>query len=174
MRRLHLIDKHHYSRLYPFDLPFTGNISFRERQKKIAVAKKVMEAKKSGASRQDIKSVATDKAEKMDVEKHISNVESLDKDMEDIIHGIAKLKVPKSISFGRALRGLYSQGAGHKHQHKKNRDHHMEEVSHDYITEPTESATSQPNRRNRNRKRAKENKRTNHTTEVEMADSAGN
>lgn len=175
MRRLHLIDKHHYSRLYPFDLPFTGNLSFQERQKKVAVAKKVLEAKKAGASKKDISSVATNNPEIMDFEKQANDADNLDKDMEDIIHGISKLKVPKSISFGRAPRGLYNHAASHKtHRHKKPHDHQMGEASHDQAVQATEPATSQPNRRNRNRRRAKENRRTNGTTEVEMADSAGN
>ncbi|KAG2178778.1 hypothetical protein INT43_001624, partial [Umbelopsis isabellina] len=165
MRRLHLIDKHHYSRLYPFDLPFTGNLSFKERQKRVTVAKQVLEAKKAGASMKDISSLAIDKPEKMDFEKQANDADNLDKDMEDIIHGISKLKVPKSISFGRAPRGLYNHAASHKHhRHKKPHDHQMVEANHDHVAEAAKPATSQPNRRNRNRKRAKENRRTNGTT----------
>ena len=33
-RRLHLIDKHHYPKYFPFDLVYTGTLSFEQRKQR--------------------------------------------------------------------------------------------------------------------------------------------
>jgi hypothetical protein len=142
MRRLHLIDKHHYSRLYPFDLPFTGNLSFREQQRRNEQGKKWIEAKKKGTA---VPQKQPKKHEKMEVERPES--EDLDAAMEDITQGIAKLKVPRSVSFGRASRGLNSgsargRGRGYLRQHKQKGLNGME------LDHATESANGEPKNNN--------------------------
>jgi hypothetical protein len=122
MRRLHLIDKHHYSKLYPFDLPFTGNLSFREQQQRQDKGKKWLAAKKKGTA---IPQKESKEPEKMDVEKpERKKSDDIEAAMEDITQGIAKLKVPRSVSFGRASRGLggvrgRGRGRGSSRQHKQ-------------------------------------------------------
>lgn len=184
MRRLHLIDKHRYSRLYPFDLPLTGNMSFKERQRKLNHNKKMLETKKAGGPQQDSR-MGGRNAERMEVEKAASagTSESLDTAMEEITQGIAKLRVPKSISFGRASRGLHSQWASTKH-HGSSRQHnspnsmaldHLTDNSgnkddHSNHTQEVEGDATMPNRRNRNRKQARNNKRLH---DIEMGGSQG-
>jgi len=105
--------------------------------------------------------------------------ENLDMAMEEITQGISRLKVPKSISFGRAPRGLHS-GRGSRYLAKKHgkdiSDHPMEEVgdqtNHSNRTDHVGEDSAIPNRRNRIRKIAREHKRA--ANEVEMAESTEN
>ncbi|KAI8577810.1 hypothetical protein K450DRAFT_212314 [Umbelopsis ramanniana AG] len=171
MRRLHLIDKHHYSKLYPFDLPFTGNLSFREQQQRQDKGKKWLAAKKKGTA---IPQKESKEPEKMDVEKpEHKKSDDMEAAMEDITQGIAKLKVPRSVSFGRASRGLgggRGRGRGYSRQHKQTAvkgmdlDHTKEaQTEEPSYTEQSpdhddgdDDDLSTPNRRNRIRKIIKE------------------
>lgn len=124
----------------------------------------------------------TKKTERMEVEKpdHDGSSENLDTAMEEITQGIAKLKVPRSISFGRAPRGLHSgwgnaRETGRLRQRKDKPTTSMTVDQRDDNTNNTIHQTNQvvpahgdvaePNRRNRNRKKARERRRT---PDVEM------
>jgi hypothetical protein len=148
-------------------------MSFKERQRKLDRNKKMLETKKAGRPLQDSR-MGERNAERMKVEKAASagTSESLDTAMEEITQGIAKLRVPKSISFGRASRGLHSQWASTK-QHGGSRQHNSpnsmaldhptdnagNKDDHSNHTEEVEGDATVPNRRNRNRKKARDNRR---------------
>ena len=74
MRRLHLIDKHHYPKYFPFDLVYTGTLTFKQRQQKNNNYKKMKKKK----TKQD--------NDEMDVDQLADN--------------LSRLTLPKAISFG--------------------------------------------------------------------------
>lgn len=82
MRRLHLIDKHHYPKHYPFDIAMTGTLSIEERRR----------ARKKQQSALKAKQTTTSTVSDMDVD--------------DLVAGMSRLSIPKSISFGRAKPSL--------------------------------------------------------------------
>lgn len=78
MRRLHLIDKHHYPKYFPFDLVYTGSLTFNDLRKR---QQKRKDKKKS---------------------------QTMDFEMEDLVKEMdQKLKIPKSISFGSKHKRFY-------------------------------------------------------------------
>ncbi|KAG2205359.1 hypothetical protein INT47_007144 [Mucor saturninus] len=90
-RRLHLIDKHNYPRYFPFDLVYTGTLSFEQR--------KVRDQKNK--ERLKRLSMHGHKDTDMDEEHRSTEEESKkDVDMDELVTGMSKLRIPKSISFG--------------------------------------------------------------------------
>lgn len=129
------------------------------------------------------------KPEKMEIERpdrrKSDDMNDMEAAMEDIMQGIAKLKVPRSVSFGRASRGLgggrgRGRGRGYTRQHKQttfkgmdldqNKEEKKVEASHTEQSPDHEDGNvddlSTPNRRNRIRKIIKE-KHPN-TKDIEM------
>lgn len=76
MRRLHLIDKHKYPKNFPFDLVMTGTLSFEERRARSMRNKPEKHAQQQAGP-------------------------PLAMDMDDLTSQMSRLKIPKSISFGR-------------------------------------------------------------------------
>lgn len=79
MRRLHLLDKHHYPKYFPFDLVYTGTLTFE--QKKIRDKKN-----KERISRKN----------KEKIHDQVNDTDMMD----TLTDSMSKLKIPKTISFG--------------------------------------------------------------------------
>ncbi|CAO3642504.1 unnamed protein product [Mucor hiemalis] len=77
MRRLHLIDKHNYPKYFPFDLVYTGTLSFEQRR---------VRSKKN-----------KDRLDK--IKEHEEDTKDID--MDELSSSMSRLKIPKSISFGK-------------------------------------------------------------------------
>lgn len=97
MRRLHLIDKHHYPKNYPFDIAMTGTLSIEEHRAR----------KKRAQSRSKPKP---------------TNNTVTDMDVDNLVAGMSRLSIPESISFGRAKPSLRTHS-----KHTKNKMTIMEE-----------------------------------------------
>lgn len=82
MRRLHLIDKHNYPKHFPFDLVYTGTLSFEQRRIRNQKNK--------------------DRLNRLlpPLKENEPNTKE-DIDMDELSSSMSKLKIPKSISFGK-------------------------------------------------------------------------
>lgn len=79
MRRLHLVDKHHYPKYFPFDLVYTGTLTFEQRRQRDQKNRERLSAR----------------------EKEPAQTQTADVDMMDsLAENMSKLKIPTSISFG--------------------------------------------------------------------------
>ncbi|KAL7320052.1 hypothetical protein PS15m_003123 [Mucor circinelloides] len=79
MRRLHLVDKHCYPRYFPFDLVYTGTLTFeqrklRDRKNRERISKRIEQS----------------------TQAHTADVDMMD----TLAESMSKLKIPPSISFG--------------------------------------------------------------------------
>jgi hypothetical protein len=144
-----------------------------EQQQRQEKGKKWLAAKRKGTT---LPQKESKKPENMDIEKpERRKSDDMEAAMEDITQGIAKLKVPRSVSFGRASRGLgggrgRGRGRGYTRQHKQT-DHKGMDLDHTKEQSPdredgNDDDLSTPNRRNRIRKIIKE-KHPN-TKDIEM------
>lgn len=88
MRRLHLIDKHKYPKHFPFDLVFTGTLTFEQLKKRDKKNKRRLKQRE---------------AIEMDVDKKPKRKNSSKQDPMDALaqEFNQKLKIPQTISFGR-------------------------------------------------------------------------
>lgn len=109
-RRLHLIDKHKYPGYFPFDLVYTGTLSFEER--------KIRDEKnKARLRRLSMDQYKNNKVKDMEMES--TNDESTqDVDMDELITNMSKLRIPKSISFGHTAGLGVPQHRHHEPQHR--------------------------------------------------------
>lgn len=82
-RRLHLIDKHHYPKYFPFDLVYTGTLSFEQRKRKDQKNKERLRRQHDSTQ----------------IEYNPVN-EQNDVDMDELTKNMSNLKIPKNISFG--------------------------------------------------------------------------
>ncbi|KAI9030046.1 hypothetical protein CLU79DRAFT_733818 [Phycomyces nitens] len=95
LRRLHLVDKHHYPKYFPFDIVLTGSLNYdqwkkhEKRQKTINKHHKAEELPIKGES------------------------EPVDIDMDDLTDHLKRLKIPKTISFGRGAKASLSRHLPH-------------------------------------------------------------
>lgn len=108
MRRLHLIDKHHYPKHFPFDLVYTGTLSFEQRKQR-------------------------DQENKQRLKKEQEHTK--DVDMDELTNNMSKLKMPKSISFGRHSSPSIPQHRKHHYNTRSNKDIEMKES----VPVPTEA-----------------------------------
>ncbi|KAI8883342.1 hypothetical protein K501DRAFT_219418 [Backusella circina FSU 941] len=83
MRKLHLIDKHSYSKHFPFDITFTGSLSFEQRKRRIQKKKRLA-------------------AEHYGLSSNNNSNSNDDVVMNELVSNMSKLRIPKSISFGHA------------------------------------------------------------------------
>lgn len=79
MRRLHLVDKHHYPKYFPFDLVYTGTLTFEQ--------KKIRDKKNKERISRKNEEKTQDQAHDVDM-------------MDTLTDSMSKLKIPKTISFG--------------------------------------------------------------------------
>ncbi|KAI9323887.1 hypothetical protein BX666DRAFT_1847856, partial [Dichotomocladium elegans] len=89
MRRLHLVDKHLYPRNFPFDIVWTGSLSFEQRQ-----------AREKKRHHSAIKNQSSEASAHEKEKAESTEASSMDLDM--LTSEMAKLSIPKTISFGRA------------------------------------------------------------------------
>ncbi|KAI8137548.1 hypothetical protein BJV82DRAFT_634784 [Fennellomyces sp. T-0311] len=94
MRRLHLIDKHHFPQYYDFNIIASGTLSFEERQRHA-------ECKKSSDRMDIVKTKRTRQSNDIETTKDTM-------DMDELTQQMTRLRIPRSISFGRAKPGLSS------------------------------------------------------------------
>ncbi|CAO3633399.1 unnamed protein product [Cunninghamella blakesleeana] len=140
MRRLHLIDKHHYPKNFDFKLPFTGTISYEERQKQYHQKKKLNhyhEMKKQKGMEIEMKEPTTatttnnnkqpieddhDDGININNDRHhdyhaienendepVKSNESIDMEMDALIEGMSRIKIPSTISFGRGKKATWNR-----------------------------------------------------------------
>lgn len=83
MRRLHLIDKHHYPKYFLFDLVYTGTLSFEQRR---------IRDQKNKARLNKI--------------NNTHNSSNKDVDMDELTNRVSKLSIPTSVSFGKKSRSI--------------------------------------------------------------------
>jgi hypothetical protein len=88
---LHLIHKHQYPTYFPFDLPLTGTLTIEQRKIKEQINKKRQEKRLKQSKGKESKPPSKD----------------TDTAMEDLSTSMAKLSLPKSISFGRRPPAIY-------------------------------------------------------------------
>ncbi|KAL9537576.1 hypothetical protein MBANPS3_011649 [Mucor bainieri] len=86
MRRLHLVDKHHYPKYFPFDLVYTGTLTFEQRR---------VRDQKNRERLSRMKEESTQTKQTADVDM-----------MDSLTEGMSKLKIPTSISFGHRRHAL--------------------------------------------------------------------
>ncbi|KAL0139682.1 hypothetical protein V8B55DRAFT_1598883 [Mucor lusitanicus] len=82
MRRLHLVDKHHYPKYFPFDLVYTGTLTFEQRRVRDRKNKERLSRRENESAQKQQPAVA-------DVDM-----------MDSLTQSMSKLKIPTSISFG--------------------------------------------------------------------------
>ncbi|CAO3597431.1 unnamed protein product [Absidia cylindrospora] len=115
MRRLHLIDKHHYPKNFPFDLVVTGTISIEERQHQRRYHGRP--PRPHADSHQPM-----DKDEKIEEHHHhhVTETETAtttwDMDMDLLTTGVSRIKIPSSISFGRGKKPVWNRSLQRKQQ----------------------------------------------------------
>jgi hypothetical protein len=84
-----LIDKHHYSKHFPFDITLTGSLSFEQRKRRVQRKKRLAsehhENRNDGNSTKDV-------------------------GMDELVSNMSKLRIPKSISFGHAKPSIQRHG----------------------------------------------------------------
>lgn len=112
MRRLHLIDKHHYPKDFPFDLPKTGTLSVKERRRRESIKRKQKEKQAKSQINNDM---PIEKTTKQQSSSKAESTQGVDTAMEELSANMAKLKLPQSISFGRRPAGAMY----HRHYHKQ-------------------------------------------------------
>lgn len=81
MRRLHLIDKHNYPKYFPFDLVYTGTLSFEQRRIRNQKNK--------------------DRLNRIKDNEQVDRPSTIDIDMDELNSSMSRLNIPKSISFGK-------------------------------------------------------------------------
>ncbi|KAI8090544.1 hypothetical protein BDF21DRAFT_333223, partial [Thamnidium elegans] len=104
-RRLHLVDKHNYPRHFPFDLVYTGTLSFEER--KIRDQKNKARIQRHNMEKGDVDMSKNEESAVKDNGKG-------DVDMDELVTNMSRLKIPKSISFGH----VKSSVPQHRHHEK--------------------------------------------------------
>lgn len=103
-RRLHLVDKHKYPRYFPFDLVYTGTLSFEER--KIRDQKNKARIQRHNTEKRNVDMSKNEESVVKDNGKG-------DVDMDELVTNMSRLKIPKNISFGH----VKSSVPHHRHHH---------------------------------------------------------
>lgn len=113
-RRLHLVDKHHYPKYFPFDLVYTGTLSFEQRKLK------------DQKNKERLRRLSTDDKKNKDTKVNDVNVDEENKtkdvDMDELVTNMSKLKIPKSISFGHKAAPTIPQHRHHYNTRKNTTD----------------------------------------------------
>lgn len=129
-RRLHLIDKHHYPRYFPFDLVYTGTLTFEQR--KIRDEKNKARIHRYNMEKGDVDMIEEGKDSEeahKDKGKRKTDTDKGDTDMDELVTGMSKLKIPKTISFGHISASLphHRKPRYHKPSEEKQVDVEMKE-----------------------------------------------
>ncbi|ORZ25682.1 hypothetical protein BCR42DRAFT_485809 [Absidia repens] len=119
MRRLHLIDKHHYPKNFPFDLVVTGTISIEERQQQRRPHGRPSRSH-AGYHRHH---QPMDQDENIDENHHhhhqsteTATATTWDMDMELLTTGVSRIRIPSNISFGRGRKPVWNRSLQRKQQ----------------------------------------------------------
>lgn len=121
-RRLHLVDKHKYPKYFPFDLVYTGTLSFEQRKirdqtNKERLRRLSMDGHKDKHKEKDVDMDGENKAKDVDMDRENK---SQDVDMDELVANMSKLKIPKSISFGHRTKPNIPQHRHHNPSLEKN------------------------------------------------------
>ena len=132
MRRLHLIDKHHYPKTFPFDIVATGSLSFEERQRRQRRYRAKQGQEESNAmtvDNNDTKRSLPKKENTTDLDynnklslqqpqlkqqQDISSSSSMD--LDQLTNQMSRLMIPRSITFGRGAKRTLPHDTGIKKQ----------------------------------------------------------
>ncbi|KAG2222716.1 hypothetical protein INT45_011204, partial [Circinella minor] len=139
MRRLHLIDKHHYPKTFPFDIVATGSLSFEERQRRqqrYIKKQRHKEGNTMAIDNDDTKKPSLLKKENtMDVDNNNNKLLSQQPhqkqeqdipsspssmDLDQLTNQMSRLTIPRSVTFGRGAKRTLPHVTGiKKHQESK-------------------------------------------------------
>lgn len=105
-----MVDKHKYPRYFPFDLVYTGTLSFEER--KIRDQKNKARIQRHNTEKRNVDMSKNE-------ESVVKNNEKGDVDMDELVTNMSRLKIPKNISFGH-VKSSVPHHRHHRHEKLKN------------------------------------------------------
>ncbi|KAI8086289.1 uncharacterized protein BX664DRAFT_335431 [Halteromyces radiatus] len=141
MRRLHLIDKHHYPKFFPFDLVVTGTLSIADRQQRRQKGK----SRKNPNQHHTTKIIKESVKEADNIETHSLSSDPMAMDIDALTTGISRINIPSSISFGRGRKSAWTRS---RQQHDINHTGNAISKNNPSMSD-TQPEIFKPNRRQR-------------------------